>query len=288
MIWGLPSGDLQILHEELILWYESWYTQSHMLIQTYYEKKELEFRELHDNKEEIDERPLFKGSKLISYGISDIIKLKAYPESNRKLMIKDIVGAFRTQLGIIIAIPEVLPLCTQSDVEKEIPSQGNISPPIEIKESLKKFREDHPNPKEVGFIMMQFGKTASHTNILIAIRKTFAENGLNGVRADDKTYHDDNYYNILTYLHGCGFGVAAFEKITEPEFNPNISLEVGYLLSLNKPICLLKEKSLSSLHSDLVGKLYREFEIENCDGTISRDLGNWIFDKGLLPASKYV
>ena len=129
---------------------------------------------------------------------------------------------------------------------------------------------------------MQFGKTESHTNILIAIRKALAENKLSGVRADDKYYHDDNYYNILTYLHGCDIGIAVFETLTEPQFNPNISLEVGYLLGLRKPVCLLKEKSLSALHSDLVGKLYREFDINNCESTINRELNNWLFDKELF------
>jgi hypothetical protein len=154
--------------------------------------------------------------------------------------------------------------------------------PIEIQDSLKNFERDHPDPTKVAFIMMQFGKTEDHTNILIAIRKALAENKLAGVRADDKYYHDDNYYNILTYLHGCDFGIAVFETITKPQFNPNISLEVGYLLGLHKPVCLLKEKSLSALHSDLVGKLYREFDINNCEGTINRELNNWLFDKELF------
>jgi len=90
--------------------------------------------------------------------------------------------------------------------------------PLEIQDSLKNFKKDHPDTNKVAFIMMQFGKTESHTNILIAIRKALAENKLSGVRADDKYYHDDNFYNILTYLYGCDFGIAVFETITEPQF----------------------------------------------------------------------
>lgn len=161
-----------------------------------------------------------------------------------------------------------------------------ISPSIEktplvIQDSVKKFKADFPNPKKVAFIMMEFGDTQEFTDILISIRKTLAENGIIGLRADDRTYHDDVYYNILTYLHGCLFGIAVFERISNESFNPNVSLEVGYLLSLNKPICLLKEKSLKTLPSDLVGKLYREFDIKNCDVSIESVLKRWLDDKGL-------
>jgi hypothetical protein len=154
--------------------------------------------------------------------------------------------------------------------------------PNEIKESLKKFQDDFPEPKKVGFIMMQFGETQEHTDILTATRKTLAENGLHGVRADDREYHDDKYYNILTYLQGCGFGIAVFEMISEKSFNPNVSLEIGYLLGLNKSVCLLKERKLKTLPSDLVGRLYREFSIENCEISISNQITNWLDDRHLI------
>jgi hypothetical protein len=120
--WETPEGDLELLHQQLILIYESWYNQSHMLIQSYYPKKELEFRGLHDNKEEIDDRPMFKGSKQIKYGISDTIQLKAYIRSgdSKETTIKDIIGAFRKQLAILIALPEVLHLCRQGSISEEI------------------------------------------------------------------------------------------------------------------------------------------------------------------------
>jgi len=120
--WETPEGDLEILHQHLILTYESWYNQSHMLIQSYYPKKESEFRGLHDNLEEIDERPMFKGSKNTKYGISDTIQLKAlFPHGKtRETIIKDVVGAFRKQLAILIALPEVLHLCGQANITNEM------------------------------------------------------------------------------------------------------------------------------------------------------------------------
>ncbi|MFA6226560.1 MAG: hypothetical protein WC620_10410 [Methanoregula sp.] len=155
--------------------------------------------------------------------------------------------------------------------------------PTEIKESYERFKYDYPDPSKVGFIMMQFGKTEAHGDVLGAVRLALKVFGCAGIRADDKEYHDDKYYNILTYLHGCGFGIAIFDMIEEKSFNPNVSLELGYLFGLGKSSCLLKEKSLTTLPSDLGGTLYREFDaqtsgMENAD--IYYELCEWLENKG--------
>lgn len=168
-----------------------------------------------------------------------------------------------------------------------IDSSARSDPPVEIQESLKKFSADYPDRKNIAFIMMQFGKTSEHESILKNLRITLEANGLTGVRADDKIYHNDNYYNILTYLHGCGFGIAVIEKITQKTFNANIQFEIGYLSGLNKQVCLLKEKSMKKLPSDLIGKLYQEFDINNCTASINSVLTHWLADKGLcIPVIK--
>ncbi|MCX5713215.1 MAG: hypothetical protein NT033_00025 [Candidatus Omnitrophica bacterium] len=91
---------------------------------------------------------------------------------------------------------------------------------------------------------------------------------MKGLRADDKCYHDDLFPNILTYLWGCSIGIAVFERLEADEFNPNVSLEVGYMRALGKPICLLKDKTLRTLQTDLIGKLYTPFDPQNPEGSI--------------------
>lgn len=105
--------------------------------------------------------------------------------------------------------------------------------------------------------------------------------GITAVRADDKQYHDDLLQNIQTYIYGCGFGIAVFERIEEENFNPNVSLEVGYMLALRKPVCLLKDKTLRTLHADLIGKLYRVFDPQDPLKTISSELSKWMKDKDI-------
>lgn len=157
-----------------------------------------------------------------------------------------------------------------------------ISPPIEIKESLQNFRLDYPDPKKIAFIMMRFGSTAAHNNIVEGIRIALSDAGLIAVRADDKEYHPDLYYNIMTYLYGCGFGIGVFERIEGDEFNPNVSLEVGYSLALNKPVCLLKDRTLKTLHTDLVGRLYRTFDPQDPVKSIPPELTKWMRDRGII------
>lgn len=153
--------------------------------------------------------------------------------------------------------------------------------PDEIRKSVAELRRDHPDPSKAGFIIMRFGNTRAHATIVDAIRSTLARFDLVGLRADDKEYHSDLYHNIMTYMHGCGFAVAAYERLESEDFNPNVSLEVGGMLVMDKPVCLLKDKTLRTLNTDLAGKMYRQFDPQNPASTINEVLTKWLHDKGI-------
>jgi len=154
--------------------------------------------------------------------------------------------------------------------------------PVAIQESLQKFRVDYPDPKKICFIMMRFGETTAHEAIETAIKNVLKKYGFTGLLARDKEYHEDLYPNIQTYMHGCGFGIAVFERIESNDFNPNVSLEVGYLLGLKKLVLLLKDKTLNALQTDLVGKLYRPFDPLHPEETIAGQIEQWLEDKGMI------
>lgn len=153
--------------------------------------------------------------------------------------------------------------------------------PAEIEESLTRFRRDYPDSNKVAFLMMRFGKTTAHENIVAGIRKALDPQGITVLRADDKQYHDDLFPNVLTYVYGCRFGIAVFERIETEQFNPNVALEVGYMFALRKDVCLLKDRALPTLQADLVGKLYREFDPLDPFDTIPNELSRWLKDKGI-------
>ena len=155
-------------------------------------------------------------------------------------------------------------------------------PPIEITDSLAKFRGDFPDTSRIAFVMMRFGESTAHSRILAGVRSALDPHGFVGLRADDKQYHDDLYYNTLTYVHGCRFGIAVFDRIETDAFNPNVSLEVGYMMGINKSVCFLKDKTLRTLHTDLIGKLYRTFDPHDPESTIPRELFSWMDQKGFI------
>jgi hypothetical protein len=83
-------------------------------------------------------------------------------------------------------------------------------------------------------------------------------------------------------MYGCRFGIAVFERIEDDSFNPNVSLEVGHMMGLGKPVCFLKERTLKTLHTDLVGRLYKWFDMESCETSMADALLKWMKDKRLV------
>lgn len=183
-----------------------------------------------------------------------------------------------------IVIRYIHPLLDYFDIKlkKILEDSRAVSAPIEIEASLTELRDDYPDPSQVAFIMMRFSGTKVHTQIAHAVKSTLTDLGMQAVRADDKEYHSDLYWNVITYLFGCGFGIAVFERLEEEAFNPNVGFEVGYMYALQKPVCLLKDKTLRKMQTDLIGKLYRPFDPQDSLGTIPTALRKWLKDKGLV------
>src|SRR3990167_2854145 len=122
---------------------------------------------------------------------------------------------------------------------------------------------------------MQFQDTIPHNLILKCIKETLKKHSIIGLRADDKVYMDDLFPNIKTYMHACEFGIAVLERITEDNFNPNVSLEIGYMFGMTKNVLLLKDDKLASLHTDLAGTLYKSFDTDNIENTLPKQIERW-------------
>ena len=148
---------------------------------------------------------------------------------------------------------------------------------------LEEFRKHHPDPGSVGFLMMSFSTRDPYPCITASIKDAFKRQGADLFRADDCAYSSDLSTNIRTYMHGCGFGVAVFDRISEDEFNPNVSLEVGFMMALGKPVCILKDRYLKSLQADLLGKLYIDFDPYNPKVRLEKDISKWMVSNKINP-----
>ena len=170
-----------------------------------------------------------------------------------------------------------------------IPEPTSSSRPLQdvppsARAALLSFLVEHPDYERNCFLIMPFVQTPLHKAIGDSLRAALRAYGFNPVRADDRVYSEDLLTNIQAYMHGCRLAVAVFDRIQAEAFNPNVSLEVGYFLGMRRPVCLLKERTLPRLPSDLVGRLYVEFDVQALGGSLTDAVGEWLRARGLTSA----
>lgn len=119
---------------------------------------------------------------------------------------------------------------------------------------------------------MRFSEHRAYPEIEKAVKRTFLEQGVVLVRADDKEYAPALLTNIKCYMHGCELGVAIFERIQKQEFNPNVSFELGFMMALPKPVFILKDQTLDTLQTDMVGRLYASFDPHDPGARLREDV----------------
>jgi hypothetical protein len=135
--------------------------------------------------------------------------------------------------------------------------------PPEIIISLDKLKRRFPDMHKLGFLIMRFDAIKPYHRIVDTIKQTGQKLGVEIVRADEHEFHADLWGNVRTFLHGCSFGIAVYERIKSEEPNANVGLEVGYLMAMGKPVLLLKDESLETIQTDLAGKLYKPFNVHD-------------------------
>ena len=133
--------------------------------------------------------------------------------------------------------------------------------------------------------MTRFIDSKQNRIIRSTIKKSLNEYGINLLQADDKSYSDSLWHNVKAYMNACDLGIAIFNLIDTREFNPNISLELGYMMAKKKDILLLKEKHLEALYSDLVGKLYKTFDSLEIQSSLKSCIREWLKDIGIAKSS---
>jgi len=135
---------------------------------------------------------------------------------------------------------------------------------------MEAFVEKHSFDKSV-FIMIRYRK---RNNALIkAIKSTLKKTGYFGVLASEHNLTDD-LYNPIACLLCCSKGIAVFDQAEkQAKYNPNVAYELGMLHLLSRECLILKHKSLRTLHTDILMKLYSKYQTpqEACSHT-----ENWI------------
>jgi hypothetical protein len=161
---------------------------------------------------------------------------------------------------------------------------GDLTGFEHLEPHLRAFLDDHPDPARNMFVMMRFQPSAQLIEAHQTIVNTLAARNIQAIRVDDRDYSGDLWTNIQVCMLGCHYGIALYEDIDTRDFNPNVSLEVGFMLARSKRVLLLKEKRLPSIPSDIVGKLYKPWDSYNIEKTVGDQVAHWVdVDLGLAP-----
>jgi hypothetical protein len=141
---------------------------------------------------------------------------------------------------------------------------------------------ESPYEKNI-FIMMPFrqNRDERYENIERIIKNELRKAGYRGWLASDRNLAPQLWDNVSAFLLASKFGIAVFTRLEkdnriQEDFNPNVSLELGFLLSRGKKILILKDVALSKLHTDLVGHLYSEFDLNQVNRQLPKIIRKWI------------
>ena len=170
-----------------------------------------------------------------------------------------------------IVAPSYLPVSAKATT-----STSNTDPP-ELLASLASFRKLFPDPAKCVFLMLQFGSSPPSKAMVDTIKAALKARGFTGLRADDYKFSKILWLNIATYLHGCGAGIAIFDRVESDSYNPNVALEAGYMIALGKHIGFFKERTVRGLQSDLAGHIWTAFEIHD-PASIWKAVNDWLRD----------
>jgi protein-tyrosine-phosphatase len=157
---------------------------------------------------------------------------------------------------------------------------------LEVSKSKNPVLKKFPSPKFNLFLMMRFDKGEQYQAIFKTLKNEAGRYAINLLRADDQTYASDLWENVKACMTACELGIAVFEQLQIQDFNPNVSLELGYMLAIGRGVLLLKERSLKSLPSDIAGRLYQEFDANDLEPSIRAAVRRWFRDIGIAKAAE--
>ena len=82
--------------------------------------------------------------------------------------------------------------------------------------------------------------------------------------------------NILDY------GTRHAFPLSSKQVDERKTVGVGLTRALIKAVLLLKDKTAETLQADLAGRLYKQFDPHDAEGTIPQQLTKWLEDYGIV------
>ena len=142
-----------------------------------------------------------------------------------------------------------------------------------------------PYDKNV-LIITPFRDDPRYREMIQIIKSKLKDYGFNGWVASDRKLHNQLWLNVQAFMLSCKYGIAIFTRNEEKRdniieikssvFNPNVSIELGFMLSRGKEVLILKDKVLKTLPTDMIGALYADLDLDNPINTLPAIIEEWI------------
>jgi len=155
-----------------------------------------------------------------------------------------------------------------------------LAPP-EIATALGKFLHEHPFETNV-FGMTRFPVTNQTeldpvSSAIDVARAACDAHGLEFHLASDRAIVDEQWANVAAHMWASKYGIAFFEDRQSRGVNYNMTIEVGAMVMTGRRCALLKDKSIETMPTDLVGKIYKSVDLDEM-GTVADALHHWLRD----------
>jgi hypothetical protein len=112
--------------------------------------------------------------------------------------------------------------------------------------------------------------------VIEIVRKSVESCGYSPRVASDKKYHPQLWDNVELCLIGCSRGIAVFEDKYQPELNPNVALEAGWMRGMGKDVLYLTENDFSHRRADWEGFLESKFCWNSPQKDIKVGIRSWL------------
>ena len=149
--------------------------------------------------------------------------------------------------------------------------------PLPLSGPIGTFLNDHPFDRNV-FGISRYPDESSPTDVLRSAletaRATLQEYSLDLHLASDRSVSDELWPNVAASMWACRYGVAFVESRVEADVNRNVLIEVGAMLMTGRRCVLLKDTSVHSMPTDLVGHIYKPIDLDDAT-TVESALREW-------------
>jgi hypothetical protein len=134
---------------------------------------------------------------------------------------------------------------------------------------MKAFLRQYSFDRNV-FVMVSYRKRL--VPLVAGIKSVLVNQELNPIVAKEHPITDD-LYNPIACLLCCNYGIAVFDRPERAQtHNPNVAYELGVMHFLKRPLLILKHKSVKTMPSDFLHKLYENYR---SIGEATEAVRNW-------------